>query len=351
MQIPRLALPAPYGRQPLVKKATLVGRTMEDNEALDKIESIRDLINANLEAIILEQSSTFGEVAEVSGQVVLAGGKRIRPTMVILAYELAGGQDIDEIIPFAMSNEFIHTASLVHDDINDESSTRRGHETIHSKHGQAKAIIAGDWLFSQGFGLGGQYEKEVVDVMAHYCSKLASAEFTQIDHILDLATSPEDYLEIVSGKTAGPFAAGCKGAGLIAKAGMESCEKLFQFGMQIGIAFQLVDDLLDIQGDERMGKPRGSDIYEGKMTLPIIHALTILHGDQRTRFAEILHNFEDSLFEELIALLKFGDSLNYTEILIQNHLERAIENLDFFPDCDAKQLLKHLVNIVRNRHK
>tara|TARA_B100001769_G_C22051383_1_gene565148 strand:+ start:277 stop:1251 length:975 start_codon:yes stop_codon:yes gene_type:complete len=324
---------------------------MEDNEVLDKIDAIRDLVNANLEAIIEEQSSTFGEVAEVSGQVVLAGGKRIRPIMVILAYELAGGQDLDEIMPFAMSNEFIHTASLVHDDINDESLTRRGHETIHAKYGQAKAIIAGDWLFSQGFGLGGRYDKDVVDVMAHYCSRLASAEFTQIDHILDMATSPEDYLDIVSGKTAGPFAAGCKGAGLIANSDAKSCEKLFEFGMQIGIAFQLVDDLLDIRGDERMGKPRGSDIYEGKMTLPIIHALTILHGNQRTRFAEILHNFEDSLFDEFISLLNFGESLNYTEILIQNHLERAMQNLDFFPDCDAKQLLKHLVDMVQNRHK
>ena len=187
--------------------------------------------------------------------------------------------------------------------------------------------------------------------MAHYCSKLASAEFTQIDHILDLSTSPEDYLDIVSGKTAGPFAAGCKGAGLIANADEQSCEKLFEFGMQIGIAFQLVDDLLDIRGDERMGKPRGSDIYEGKMTLPIIHALTILHGNQRTRFAEILHNFEDSLFDEFISLLNFGDSMNYTEILIQNHLERARNNLDTFPDCEAKQLLKHLVDMVQNRHK
>mgnify|MGYP001233073590 FL=1 len=324
---------------------------MEDNDALDRIESIRDLVNANLEAIIAEQSSEFGQVAEVSGQVVLAGGKRIRPIMVMLAYEIAGGEDLDEIIPFAMSNEFIHTASLVHDDINDESPTRRGNDTIHSKYGQSKAIIAGDWLFSQGFGLGGRYDKEVVDVMAHYCSRLASAEFTQIDHILDLSTSPEDYLEIVSGKTAGPFAAGCKGAALIAKASQEACQKLFDFGMQIGIAFQLVDDLLDIRGDERMGKPRGSDIYEGKMTLPIIHALTILHGQQRVRFAEIIHNFEDSLFDELISLLNFGDSLNYTEILIQNHLERAIENLEFFSDSDAKQLLKHLVDMVHNRHK
>ena len=316
---------------------------MEDNDALDKIDAIRDLVNANLEAIIAEQSSIFGEVAQVSGQVVLAGGKRIRPIMVMLAYELAGGDDLDEIIPFAMSNEFIHTASLVHDDINDESLTRRGHDTIHANKDKQSYYCGRLVIPCQGFGLGGQYEKEVVDVMAHYCSKLASAEFTQIDHILDLATSPEDYLDIVSGKTAGPFAAGCKGAGLIAtKRIKKHVRVMFEFGMQIGIAFQLVDDLLDIRGDERMEKPRGSDIYEGKMTLPIIHALTILHGNQRVRFADILHNFNDSHFDELISLLNFGDSLNYTEILIQNHLERALQILDFFPDCDAKQLLANI---------
>ena len=323
---------------------------MEDNEALDRIDEMRDLVNANLESIIAEQSAVFGEVAEVSGQVVLAGGKRIRPIMVMLAYDLAEGQDLDEIIPFAMSNEFIHTASLVHDDINDEALTRRGKDTIHAKYGQAKAIIAGDWLFSQGFGLGGQYDKSVVDVMAHYCSKLASAEFTQIDHILDLSTNPEDYLEIVKGKTAGPFAAGCKGAGLIANASEEACEKLFDFGMEIGIAFQLVDDLLDIRGDERMGKPRGSDIYEGKMTLPLIHALTLSHGAHRERLSELIEHFSDEDFDELMNLLERSDSLNYAEILVRTHLERAQAELEAFPDSDAKSMMLVITDIVKERH-
>lgn len=323
---------------------------MEDVVVLDRIEAMKDLVDANLEAIIAKQTAIYGQVAEVSGQVVLAGGKRIRPILVMLAYEIAGGEDNEEIMPLALSSEFIHSATLVHDDINDESLTRRGQETIHAKLGQAKGIIAGDWLFSQGFGLGGRYEQSVVEVIAHYCSKLASSEFTQIDHVLDLSTSPEDYLEIVKGKTAGPFAAGCKGAAMVAGASKNECELLFEFGMELGIAFQLVDDLLDIRGDERMGKPRGADVYEGKMTLPIIHALTILHGTQRARLAEILHDFKDSLFDELITLLDFGESLKYSEILISNHLERALSKLDAFADCDAKQLLKHVVHVVQNRH-
>ncbi len=343
-------MPATKGRPPLVKKATLVGCSMEDSAALDNLESMRDLINANLESIIIEQRAIYGEVAELSGRILLAGGKRLRPILVILAYELAGGQDIDEVMPLALASEFIHTATLVHDDINDESLTRRGQDTLQAIVGQAKAIIGGDWLFVQGFGLGGRYRKEVVDVMAHYSSQLASAEFSQLDHVLDLSTSPEDYLQIVRGKTAGPFAAGCKGAALVANVSEQECNALFDFGIELGIAFQLVDDLLDIRGDERMGKPRGSDIYEGKMTLPLIHALTLLHGEQRVRLAEIIRNFDDSLFEELISLLESAESLKYSEILINNHLERALNHLECFKDCDAKQLLKHVVNMVQNRH-
>ena len=323
---------------------------MEDNVALDTLEGLRDIINANLESMIEEQCSIHGEVAEVSGRILLAGGKRLRPILVHLAYELAGGENIDEIMPLSLASEFIHTATLVHDDINDEALTRRGEKTMHSLVGQPKAIIGGDWLFVQGFGLGGRYKEEVVDVMANYCSKLASAEFSQLDHVLDLSTSPEDYLEIVKGKTAGPFAAGCKGAALVANATDLECQDLFNFGLELGIAFQLVDDLLDIRGDERMGKPRGSDIYEGKMTLPLIHALTLLHGNQRIRLAEIIRDFDDSLFDELISLLKSAESLKYSEILINNHLERALQHISKFKDCEAKQLLKHVVRMVQNRH-
>jgi octaprenyl-diphosphate synthase len=323
---------------------------MEDLIALDYLEDLRELVNANLESMIIEQRAIYGEVAELSGRILLAGGKRLRPILAILAYELAGGQDLDEIMPLALASELIHTATLIHDDINDKSLTRRGQDTLHSLVGQPKAIIGGDWLFVQGFGLGGSYRKEIVDVMAHYSSQLASAEFSQLDHVLDLSTSPEDYLQIVRGKTAGPFASVCKSAGLAANVSEMECNALLEFGIELGIAFQLVDDLLDIRGDERMGKPRGSDVYEGKMTLPLIHALTLLHGEQRIRLAEIIRCFDDSLFDELISLLESAESLKYSVILINNHLERAINHLDVFKDCDAKQLLKHVVSMVQSRH-
>lgn len=319
--------------------------------ASDRLESMRILVNAELEALIEnEKKNGAGQVAELCGSVILAGGKRLRPLVILLAYEIAGGTNFEDVMPFALASEMIHTATLVHDDINDEASHRRGVETIHSKVGIPKAVIAGDWLFSKGFGLGGQYNEEIVRILAQYCADIAVSEFDQLDHVLDLTTSPEDYLSIVRGKTAGPFAAGCQVAGMIAGLSKEQALPLRRFGMDFGIAFQLVDDLLDLRGDERMGKPRGADVFEGKMTLPLIHALTLSHGEKRQRLAQIIENFTDDCFDELMALLNHSDSLHYAEILVRTHLERAIDELETFSESDAKDMMLSVADYVKRRN-
>jgi geranylgeranyl pyrophosphate synthase len=322
---------------------------MDESALQECLLDLKDLVDSRLESCIEQAIPSHGQVAELAGDVLLAGGKRLRPLLVILAYELVGGCEMEEILPLALAFEMIHTATLVHDDINDNAKTRRGIPTLHERISQEKALIAGDWLFVQGFSLGGIYEERVVTIMADCCALIASAEFKQIDHVMDLATSPDDYLAIVKGKTAGPFSAGCEGAALIAGASPEQREALLRFGMEMGISFQLVDDLLDIRGDERMGKPRGSDVYEGKMTLPLIHALTILHGPKRQRLTEIILGFNDSMFEELIELLIWADSISYTEILIKTHIERARSALDIFADSKAKGALRAISDLVVER--
>lgn len=320
-------------------------------QASDRLETMRLLVDAELESLIeSEVENGAGQVAELCGTVLLAGGKRLRPLLILLAHEIAGGSDDDDIMPLALAFELIHAATLVHDDINDEAAQRRGVETIHTRVGIPKAVIAGDWLFVQGFGLGGIYEDHIVRIMAQCCANIAVSEFDQLDHVLNLATSPEDYLSIVRGKTAGPFSAGCHAAGLVAGLSQDQASALQRFGMELGIAFQLVDDLLDLRGDERMGKPRGADVIEGKMTLPLIHALTLSHGEERHRLAHIIENFHDGLFDELMSLLNYSQSLQYAEILVRTHLERAINELDTFPDSDAKSLMLHITEYVMNRH-
>ena len=211
--------------------------------ASDQLEVMRLHVDAALEALVDDEiQNGAGQVAELCASMLLAGGKRLRPLLILLAHEIAGGEDVEEVMPLALAFEMIHTATLVHDDINDEASLRRGVETIHTKAGLAKAVIAGDWLFVQGFGLGGRYDENIVRLMAKCCADIAVAEFHQLDHVLNLATSPEDYLSIVRGKTAGPFAAGCHAAGLVAGLTEQQAAGLGRFGMELGIAFQLVDD-------------------------------------------------------------------------------------------------------------
>ena len=320
-------------------------------EASDQLEVMRLHVDAALEALVDDEiQNGAGQVAELCASMLLAGGKRLRPLLILLAHEIAGGEDVEEVMPLALAFEMIHTATLVHDDINDEASLRRGVETIHTKAGLAKAVIAGDWLFVQGFGLGGRYDENIVRLMAKCCADIAVAEFHQLDHVLNLATSPEDYLSIVRGKTAGPFAAGCHAAGLVAGLTEQQAAGLGRFGMELGIAFQLVDDLLDLRGDERMGKPRGADVIEGKMTLPLIHALTLSHGKERQRLAQLIESFSDEHFEELMQLLDRSSSLTYAEILVKTHLERAVLELDAFPESQAKSLMLHITDYVMQRH-
>jgi octaprenyl-diphosphate synthase len=315
------------------------------------LQSMRDEVNNALVQLIEDEVKRgAGEVAIEAGRVLNAGGKRLRPLLFLLAYRLAGGTNQDDVMPLALAFELIHTATLVHDDINDEAHHRRGIPTIHAQAGQAKAVIAGDWLFVQGFGLGGRYSEQIVTVIARCCADIAVSEFHQLDHVLNLATSPEDYLSIVKGKTAGPFAAGCYAAGLVAGLPEPQARALETFGMELGVAFQLVDDLLDLRGDERMGKPRGADVYEGKMTLPLIHALTLSHGQHRERLSELIEHFTDDDFDELMGLLERSNSLEYAEILVQTHLERAQAALDEFPDSEAKSMMHHITEFVKIRH-
>ena len=326
---------------------------MAENILGDSILVERRLeVEAAIESIV--ESSMIGPYSpamELAREILLAGGKRIRPILALLAYDLAGGQNREEVLDFAVATEFIHTATLIHDDIYDGAKLRRGVQTLHEKHGLNCAIIGGDFLFVMGFGLGGRYEDRVVRIMAESCAGIAAGELKQIQHISDLSTTPEDYYEIVRGKTAGPFAAGAECAAIIAGATDAEALHLREFGMELGIAFQLVDDILDLTGDERMGKPRGTDVHEGKMTLPIIHALTLLHGDSRRTLSDILAEFNDNRWDELEALLEQGDSFGYCRILIRNHLERALHYLYKFPPSRVRDVLEEMTRQVMTRNE
>lgn len=308
-------------------------------------------VEAALESLVSERMNSVESPAmDLSREILMAGGKRVRPVLTLLAYDLAGGQSREAVMNLALATELIHTATLIHDDVYDGAKLRRGVPTLHEKHGLDRAIIGGDYLFVLGFGLGGAYESRIVERMASTSAAIAAGELKQLEHIGDLATTPEDYYEIVRGKTAGPFASACACAAIVANADEGAVAALDRFGMEVGIAFQLVDDLLDLTGDARMGKPRGTDVHEGKMTLPLIHGLTILHGDGRRRLAEILGDFNDGLWDELTALLEAAGSFDYCRILIQNHISRALDALHHFEEGEVRNLLSDMAGQVMDRN-
>tara|TARA_B100001750_G_scaffold214177_1_gene197172 strand:+ start:33 stop:1013 length:981 start_codon:yes stop_codon:yes gene_type:complete len=312
----------------------------------------RDSVESAIESLVSSSmNGPYAPAMELAREILLAGGKRIRPVLTVLAYDLAGGENRDEVMNFAVSTELIHTATLIHDDIYDGAKLRRGVQTLHEKHGLDHAIIGGDFLFVMGFGIGGCYEERIVHIIAETCASIATGELKQIQHISDLSTTPEDYYDIVRGKTAGPFASACECAAIIAGASDGDVATLREFGMELGIAFQLVDDILDLTGDERMGKARGTDIHEGKMTLPIIHALTLLHGDARRNLANVLAEFRDDRWGELRDLLEQGDSFGYCRMLIHNHLERALNHLYKFPQSEVRDVLEAMTRQVMTRNE
>lgn len=317
--------------------------------AEDVMLAAQALVEEALEALLDDQAERHPEAVAMARNVVLAGGKRLRPVIVLLVHELLGAPDQAPALDLALSFELIHTATLVHDDYNDQAKVRRGTPTIHERHGHERAIIVGDFLFVLGFQLGGRYDRAIVDLVGQACAAIASAELKQLDHVGDLATTPDDYYSIVRGKTAAPFEAGCEAAALLAGADAETAAALGQAGLELGIAFQLVDDLLDLTGDEQMGKPRGTDVVEGKMTLPLIHALTLLHGPPRRRLAHVLNHFHEGLWDELLDLLDRAGSLGYTRLLVDMHLDRARAIIAAQPAGSVRDTLVEIIEALRDR--
>jgi geranylgeranyl pyrophosphate synthase len=315
------------------------------------LDSIKDFVEDSIEELVLEKMSSRLDkpVMSIASDVLLGGGKRYRPILVILSYKAAGGSKHREALDLALSSELIHTATLVHDDVYDQSKMRRGKPTIHSTHGTSHAIITGDYLFTLGFEFGARYDERIVGRVRDACAGIASGEILQFEHINDLNTRPEDYYAIIDGKTAGPFAAGCSSAAMIAGSSEEVSDALWGYGMELGRAFQLVDDILDLAGGDLIGKPRGTDVHEGKMTLPIIYGLTMLHGTNRDQLKDVLTNFGDDRLQELVELLEKAGSFEYAKLLVSNHVERALDHIEVLPDSEEKEMLTEIALISESR--
>ncbi len=213
-------------------------------------------------------------LTDASRHVIDAGGKRLRPAVTILAYKALGGSDIDKIVDIASGFELIHSATLVHDDINDGGLTRRGKETVYKKFGLHDAVVIGDFLFVKAFQLGGLFDKNVVQMTADACAKLAEGEILQNRYRHKKDLSVDTYVKIMERKTAYPIRAGAMVGAYLASAPADVIESMGSYGLDLGIAFQIIDDVLDFAGDQKKtGKQVGVDLREGHLTLPSLLAI------------------------------------------------------------------------------
>ncbi len=228
-------------------------------------------------------------LTEIAGYVIGAGGKRVRPAVTILSYYAVGGRDVERAVRIASALELVHNATLLHDDINDGGILRRGQPAAFKKYGLQNALVTGDFLFTKAFAIGAEFDPEIVDITAEACVRLAEGEIRQHANAHHLDTGEEDYFAIIRRKTAGFFAAGARVGAMLGGGTAEQIAALTAYGAHLGTSFQIVDDILDVIGDEAtLGKPTGSDVREGNMTLLIQHALNNGNATAQAELARIL---------------------------------------------------------------
>ncbi|MGD1060748.1 MAG: polyprenyl synthetase family protein [Methanomassiliicoccales archaeon] len=231
---------------------------------LEQVErSIRDSV-----------ASDQAELTKICMHVIGAGGKRLRPGIALLSYGAVGGDEPERFVGIAASFELIHSATLIHDDINDKGTVRRGRIAAHKKYGVQKALVAGDFMFVRSFKLGGNWDKKVVQIISDACTETAESEILQSAHDFDANMDAETYFKIITGKTAKLIEAAALVGAHMAGATPKESKALGGYAMEVGLAFQIIDDVLDLNGRRKeLGKPLGTDLIEGKLTLPLLYAI------------------------------------------------------------------------------
>jgi octaprenyl-diphosphate synthase len=284
-------------------------------------------------------------VNQVGQYIVNSGGKRLRPQLTVMS-ALAAGYQGKHHIQLAAIIEFIHTATLLHDDVVDSSDLRRGKDTANALFGNEAAVLVGDFLYSRAFEMMVEIgSMRVMDILSKTTNVIAEGEVMQLLNIHDADTTEQRYLDVIHSKTAKLFEAATQLAAVLEGLPEETEVKLANYGMHLGTAFQLIDDVLDYSAtSDEMGKNVGDDLAEGKPTLPLIHA--IREGSEEEA-ATIRQAIEEGGLEHLDAVLKTIETtgaLDYTRIVARKEADLAIEALDILPDSDYKQALITLAN-------
>jgi len=293
-------------------------------------------------------------IRKVGEYVLGSGGKRMRPMLLLLCSRLAGYRG-EQHVGLASVVEFIHTATLLHDDVVDSAVLRRGQESANAVWGNEASVLVGDFLFAKSFSIMVRVGNlEILKTLSDATTQMAEGEVLQLVNTCDLDMDEERYLNVVRNKTAILIAAACRVGALLGNASSEKEEALAEFGMELGIAFQLMDDALDYVADEaEFGKAQGHDLEEGKMTLPLIHALRQCSSEERTRVAAIVEEeqlSDDNLAYVLALIDRFG-GIEHTRQRAAELVGAAKEKLQMFDPSAERDALETVADYVLSRNK
>lgn len=294
----------------------------------------------------------FDLVRQVAGHLLFSGGKRLRPLLMILAARMCGYEGRDEA-RFAVIFEYLHAATLLHDDVVDGGRLRRGQPTAHNVWDSPTAVLTGDFLLARSLSLAAlSGRSEVIRTIAEITELMAQGEIQQLARKGDLTLSEEDYLEVIRCKTAVLFQGACRTGGLLCGANREKVRILGDYGNHLGLAFQMADDLLDYTQDKTiLGKNPGADLREGKMTLPVIYALQNA-GDEDAQWIKSMVGrleFSDSEFGKLVGALDAYGGINYTRQSAVDQIHAAKRALGFFSDSRERELLGDIADYALMR--
>ena len=319
-------------------------------------KEIFELVRADLlkveEEFCQQSVSSVRPITEIGQYLQVSGGKRLRPALVLLSSKLCGYEG-PAAIRLGAVVELIHTATLVHDDIIDGADTRRGRPSTNSRWGNHMSVLAGDWLYMQAFNIAlAERNFKILDVLISLTQVMVEGELLQLTHLHRMDVSEDDYLELAYRKTACLFSA-CVRLGAILGGMSEEAEiRLGSYGANLGLAFQMIDDLLDFtSSEETLGKPIGSDLREGKLTLPLIYLLPKCRPEELAKVSLVLEEggFHSVQLYEIQELLERYGTEQATRNKAHQFANLAINSLEGFPESPYKDALRSLADFILDR--
>lgn len=311
---------------------------------------IEPQFDAVTDYILNHLGSSVPLVEKIGHYIVSGGGKRLRPLLVLLSAN-ACGYEGERHIPLAAVIEFIHTATLLHDDVVDNSELRRGNATANARWGNAPSVLVGDFLYSRAFQIMVEINSmEIMQVISNATTIIAEGEVMQLLNQRNPDTTEDAYMQVILGKTAMLFEAATEAGAILADADASTREALRLYGRHLGIAFQLVDDLMDYLSDsETMGKNVGDDLAEGKATLPLIHAMRVGSEDERKLIRGAIREGGLDDLQPVLDIVRRTGSVDYTRQKAEAEVERAIAALDRLTASSFRETLITLARMAINR--